>query len=70
MTTLDTSSAISAPPFREAELGALFDLELLVARRADELAGEQRGATHEVDRELWHRAEVEVFAQIDRNPMC
>ena len=47
------------------DVGELFSLQLLVARRADALAHRLSGATREMDRRLWLRAELEVFERAD-----
>jgi hypothetical protein len=49
---------------REAE--PLFDLQLLVARRADALARRRVSATRAVDRRIWLKAELEVFKRAER----
>jgi hypothetical protein len=47
------------------EVGELFGLQLLVARRADALARRLSMVTREIDRRLWLRAELEVFERAE-----
>jgi len=47
----------------------LDEMQLCVARRADELAG-RHGGTREADRRVWLRAEFEVFERAERVAAC
>ena len=61
MTTLEIPAAITAA----APADELLKLQLRVARRADVLAWQARGA-RDTDRRLWLRAEYEVLEWMER----
>ena len=62
MTTLETmpETTVRLNP-AEIEAEPLFDVQLLVARRADVLARRQPRVSPNIDRRVWLRAELEVF---------
>lgn len=61
----DTAAAVDAPRNWNMNTNdALLDLQLGVARRADELARRFR-PSHHSDRRLWLRAEQEIFERVE-----
>lgn len=62
--SLPATAALSTQ--NKCEAGPLFDLQLLVARRADALARRRVSATRAVDRRIWLKAELEVFKRAER----
>lgn len=68
--TLDDSTAMTAlellsEPVTAHVPGTLAELQLRVARRADELARRTRADRH-ADRRLWLRAELEIFERMEQ----
>lgn len=64
-----TSLELLAEPVSAHVPGALAELQLRVARRADELA-RRRHADRDTDRRLWLRAELEVFERAEHAKPC
>lgn len=60
-----TSLALPPEPTPAFAPGELTDIQLRVARRADELA-RRFHANRDTDRRLWLRAEFEVFERAER----
>lgn len=65
MLTLESSPPVTRSVSTPSALTAsLLELQLRVARYADALA-RRRGAEHSSDRQLWLRAEQEVFSLVE-----
>lgn len=67
MITVETiQDAPVLAPSQSEDWAGLFDVQLLVARRADLLARRRPAFSRENDRRTWLRAEMEIFDAAER----